>query len=259
LVLGYRSLRGNPILKSSFANLVALLPRRLLLNSWIRFRFKQSWLFFLNSSRIEAISKERVDTDFIGWTPAVAVRMNVHLQALLFIIHNDLVPLQAYTFGFFNIWNCEHRAVLILYFYGLLNVGDVVGYTAVHLLGRHLFVRLSKCTEVLHNARGCRICGQVAKDHSNPAFLTHAARIVSEPKFYRHFGLVLRTIFTSGFKKLVYMFEGFWVMELNQANGLHRVSLSIPVLCGLLLHAVNFIYALNAGFFSVTFGANGSS
>ena len=51
------------------------------------------------------------------------------------------------------------------------------------------------------------------------------------------------------------MLECLWVVELNQANCLQRVSLSTALW---LLHAFIFVCTQDASFFAVTFGANGS-
>ena len=166
-----------------------------------------------------------------------------------------MVPLQTYAFSLFDICNCKHRAVLILDFYRFCYVYDMVRNATMHFIRRYLFVSLCKCIEILHNARGRCIGGQVAKDNSNPTLFTQAARIVSEPKFNRIFCLILRTVFTKRFEKLVYMLECVWVVEFNQANCLRRVSLSTAIW---LLHAFIFVCTQDASFFAVTFGANGS-
>ena len=63
--------------------------------------------------RIVTFFEERMDAQFVIWALPVAVRMQMHFQLLMLLIHLHTVPSQTNALSLFNVRNRDDRAVLV--------------------------------------------------------------------------------------------------------------------------------------------------
>ena len=63
--------------------------------------------------RIVTFFEERMDAQLVIWALTVAVRMKMHFQLLMLLIHLHTVPSQTNALSLFNVRNRDDRAVLV--------------------------------------------------------------------------------------------------------------------------------------------------
>ena len=63
--------------------------------------------------RIVTFFEERMDAQLVIWALPVAVRMQMHFQLLMLLIHLHTVPSQTNALSLFNVRNRDDRAVLV--------------------------------------------------------------------------------------------------------------------------------------------------